>query len=342
MSEPGSIYYVQFGGLRPRLIGRRVLDGGNTMPSQGLGERSEDGELSPPGQIASGIFTCKEVSRLFDVSEARLRYWDRSGFVSPTGFDGRRRCYTFQDLIGVRAAKSLLESGVSLQRARRMIEMLRKKLPNTAYPLNRMRILCDAKTVVVADEDCEFEADSGQLLLDFKVKNIEERVVSELPEYKARKKERTAYEWYLEGCRLDESDETVAEAEDAYHRAIHMDPTLANAYTNLGNLLYRTGSAGDARALYEKAIEVDPDQPEGHYNLGFVEFECQDLENAKKRFLRAVELDPTFSDAYFNLAMTLYKLGELDEARIQWQRYLDFEPDGPWADVARERLRDLR
>jgi tetratricopeptide (TPR) repeat protein len=220
------------------------------------------------------------------------------------------------------------------------VDKLRDEIPRSVHPIGKLRILSDAKTVVVMDAEREYEAESGQLLLDFDVESIEQQIISKLPK-SAKKKGLTAYEWYLEGCRLDEDEATYAQAEEAYHRAIHMDPTLANAYTNLGNLLYRSGSLMDAKTLYEKAVEVDPDQPEAHYNLGFLDYEEGRLESAGEHFSRAVELDPTFADAHFNVAITLLKLGRTEVARNHLKTYLNLEPSGAWADVARKRLQEL-
>jgi len=341
--RPGTIYYVRFTGRNPGVVGRREVgqtrQRGTASPQDGEG--SKRFESLAPGRIMSETFSTKDVAQFFDISEGRLRYWDRSGFLCPSGHDGRRRCYTFQDLINVRTAKTLLENKVSLQRVRRILEMIAERIPSSPHPVSRLRIMSDSRTVVVVDEQCEFEADTGQLLLDFNVRQLEEKVVSELPRYKEKLTKRTAYEWYLEGCRLDEHEETMAQAEEAYHKAIHIDPTLANAYTNLGNLLYRTGSVEDAKVLYNKAIEVDTKQPEAHYNLGFIEFEQANLQTAKECFTTAVQLDSTCADAHFNLAMTLFRLNHYDRARYHWQRYLKLEPEGPWADVARQRLKDM-
>ncbi len=344
MKSPSTIYYVQFGGLNPGMVGRSEAIGlKEKRAAISSGDELElQQELSVPGRMMSDTYSCKDVSRLLDITEGRLRYWDRSGFLSPSGYQGQRRRYTFQDLVSLRSAKILLDGGLSLQRTRRLITSLREKLPSSSHPLNRLRIMSNSKKVIVADQDKEFEADSGQLLLDFHVSAFEEEIVRKLPGNTEKPlADLTAYEWYLEGCRFDENEETVAIAEEAYHRAIHLDPTLANAYTNLGNLLYRTGNLEDAKALYEKAIEVDKMQPEAHYNLGFFEFESGNMEKAESCFSRAVELDGTFADAHFNVAMTLFRLGHHDRARYHLQHYLSIEPTGPWADIARRRLNDL-
>lgn len=344
MTKTATVYYVRFGGAHPGIIGRRLTA---ECRGKGGGRRleipiqSKRNPSAAPGRLMSGIYSVRDVSRLFEISENRLRYWDKSGILMPSGRNGRRKCYTFQDLIGIRSVKTLLDNGISLQRTRRILSKLQDAIPRSSHPLSRLRIMADAKTVVVADVDHHFEVDTGQLLLDFDVKSLERQVVSQLPDKAAKEQALSAYEWYLEGCRLDENHDTLTQAEEAYHKAIHLDPAMANAYTNLGNLRYRQGAIKDARALYEKAVEVDGNQPEAYYNLGFLEFEEQNFEKAKTYFSHALELDATFADAHFNLAITLFRLQETDIAQKQLEIYLKLEPSGPWADVARKRLQDL-
>jgi DNA-binding transcriptional MerR regulator len=343
VSDPTPVVYVRFSGPRRGESGVRLVGEIEDLVRIAAEGRANDAPrptLRAPGRTMSATFSWREVSRLFEISEGRLRYWDRSGFLSPSGHDGRSHCFTFQDLVCVRSAKALLEGGVSVQRARKLVVALKEKLPLGPHPLGRLRIRGDARNVVVVEDEREFEAASGQLLIDFSVKSIEESVVAELPSHKRSKENRTAYEWYLEGCRLDEDPSTLAKAEEAYHRAIYLDPKLANAYTNLGNLRYRAGEPEDARILYAKAIEVDAGQPEAHYNLGFLEFEEGNLGRARDCFEKAVVLDPTFADAHFNLAMTLYRLDVAQDAQEHWRRYLALDPEGPWAEIARRRLSD--
>ncbi len=342
MNNGSTVYYVRFGGKNPGIIGRRLF-GGQSIRRGGKRLEipitiSRQSVSTAPGQLMSGTYSVRDVSRLFDITESRLRYWDKSGILSPSGRMGRCKCYTFQDLIGLRSVKLLLEGGLSLQRTRRIIKKLQDAIPRSSHPLSRLRIMADAKTVIVTDVDHSYNADTGQLLLNFDVKSLERQIVSQFPDKATKEQALSAYEWYLEGCRLDESPETLSAAEEAYHKAIHLDPTMANAYTNLGNLRYRLGSVEDARVLYEKAVEVDPEQPEAYYNLGFLEFEAQNYERAEKLFSRAVALDSSFADARFNWAITLFRLKKNELAGKQLEAYLQLDPSGPWADLARQRL----
>jgi Flp pilus assembly protein TadD len=52
---------------------------------------------------------------------------------------------------------------------------------------------------------------------------------------------------------LDEDPTTFDEAETLYKKAIDLDPQLAIAYTNLGNIRFRRGDEPGAEALSDKA-----------------------------------------------------------------------------------------
>ncbi len=304
-----------------------------SVPPPGFGRESL-------GDPYAALFKPKEVARLFDLPLGRLRYWDRSGFLSPSGRVGRRRFYTFQDLIGIRAAKELLDQGAALPAVRRGLETLRSSLPHVTRPLNELRVRSEGQGVVVHDANRVYDAETGQLQLDFAVRSIRDDVVRVLKPRGAvdPRQRQEAYEHYLEGCRLDEDDATFGAAERAYQRALDLDPRLANALTNWGNLRFRQGDVEHATRLYERALAVDPEQPEALYNLGFLAFERGDAASACAMFERAVEHDPGFADAHFNLAMTLEEQGRSDEARAHWQTYLDLDPTGSWAEIARKYL----
>jgi len=295
--------------------------------------KDEDGELGD-------LYTAAQVSRVLGISVSRLRYWARTGLVSPSGRRGQRRFYTFQDLVGIRATLELLGGGLTTRRLRRAVERLREQLPHHSSPLSGIRVASDGKTVVVRHEDKPFEAETGQLLLDFSVGELHEHVVelAQPGRQPGVRERRNAFDWYLAGCRHEATPESLDKAESAYRRAIELDPQLACAYTNLGNLRYRAGSAEDALVLYQKALDLEPDQPEAHYNLGYLSYEEGEPLEAIPMFERAIELDPDFGDAHFNLAMALEEVGRRASAREHFTAYLSLEPAGPWAEIARRHL----
>ncbi len=284
------------------------------------------------------LYSRREVARLFGLTEGRLRYWERTGFLAPSAGEGSRRFYTFQDLIGVRAAKGLLDRGVPLKEVRRSVEALRAALPKCVRPLTELRVTSEGGSLLVRDEAGMYEPATGQRVLEFRVETLKDDVVRVLRTKPRPEDQASAYELYLEGCRLDEDEATYERAEEAYERAVALDPSLSNALTNLGNLCYRRGQVERAEGYYKRALVVDADQPEAHYNLGFLHLERGEPRRAAECFGQAIERDPAFADAHFNLAMAYEELGEHGRARSHWESYLALEPKGPWAEIARRHL----
>jgi tetratricopeptide (TPR) repeat protein len=291
-----------------------------------------------PREPVTDLFTRREVVKLLGVSEARLRSLDRSEIVSPSGQRNSQRAYTFQDLIALRATRELLDQRIRLRDVAKAIGALRATLPRVTRPLQELRIVGDGRKVIVRSDGGSFEPLTGQMVLDFQVQSLRDDVVRLLRPEMSPTRARTAYDTYVQASSLDEDPATYDAAEELYARAIRLDPSLAIAYTNLGNIRFRRGDETAAEALYRRAIEVDPHQPEAHYNLGYVMLERGDASSASAYFERALEGDPRFADAHFNLAMALEQLGERARARPHWKRYLELEPTGTWAEVAREHL----
>lgn len=285
----------------------------------------------------SDLFTTREVCRLFDLSPSRLRALDKAAVVSPSGSRSGRRAYTFQDLIALRATL-MLGKDVKLREVARAIGALRQALPRVTRPLQELRLVSDGRKVVVRTPDATFEPISGQLVLDFQVKSLRDDVVRVLRPEVQTSRARTAYELYARASTLDEDPATFDEAEALYLRAVDLDPHLAIAYTNLGNVRFRRGDTAGAEELYRTALGIDDGQPEAHYNLGYVVLERGDPRSAVPLFEKAIERDPRFADAHFNLAMALEQISDRVRARSHWRRYLDLEPNGTWADIARQHL----
>jgi DNA-binding transcriptional MerR regulator len=62
-------------------------------------------------------FTAQQATRLTGCTPHQLRYWDKVALVEPSlqrtgGRPGRRRLYSFRDLIAIRVLKSLLDNGM--------------------------------------------------------------------------------------------------------------------------------------------------------------------------------------------------------------------------------------
>ena len=321
--------------------GGRVID-----PEEQAQARAKDKERAPASEASappsrepvSDMFTGSEVVKLLGISTGRLRALDRAGIVSPSGRRRGRRAYTFGDIIALRAARDLLSRKVRLRDVARSIDKIRSTLPKVTRPLAELRIVSDGQRVVVKSSAGAFEPITGQMVLDFDVKDLRDDVVRVLRPIVGKERARTAYELYIRASQLDEDPATIDEAESLYRRALEIDPWLAIAYTNLGNICFRKSDEVQAEALYRKALEIDATQPEAQYNLGYLMLENGRAAEAINFFKGAIRSDPRFADAYFNLAMAYEQIGEPSKAHPCWRKYLEIEPTGTWAEIARKHL----
>ncbi|MCS6900592.1 MAG: tetratricopeptide repeat protein [Myxococcales bacterium] len=292
----------------------------------------------PEPELVADVFSMTEVTRLTGLSTARLRRLDREGIVVPSSEVGGRRTYTFRDLVILRAVQGLLAHGVKLRKVIDSVQALRSRLPKAVRSLAELRIASDGHRVVVHGPGAPFEPLTGQLLLDFKVRQLRDDVVRLLRPRCEVERKRVAFQLYRRACELDEDPACVEEACELYQRALAYDPTLALAYNNLGNLRYRQGNEDAAIDLYHRALDIDPAQPEALYNLGFCLLHRGNAASAIPFLEAAAESNPRFADAQLCLAMAHELTGDRRGARPAWRRYLELEPSGEWADYARQHL----
>ncbi|MCH9684683.1 MAG: tetratricopeptide repeat protein [Deltaproteobacteria bacterium] len=281
-----------------------------------------------------GVYSFREVSRLFEVPEHRLRYWSQTGFLVPSVRRGERWFYSFRDLIAVKVAKGLLDGGQPLRRVRRQLEALRTTLPRVRTPLHDLRIRCEHDRVVVEDVSHRFEAASGQLVLDFEVSALREHAaeVLALPwvddDEQVEGEPHTAYEWFSFAQQLEDEwggapadTEGLARARHAYEAALELDPRLAAAWTNLGGLLAEIGEIEEAAEHFEEALRHDPDQVQARLNLAELAMLREGPKSAVPAFREVLRRDPDCHEAHYGLARALLRQGGKGEALAHLERF---------------------
>lgn len=284
-----------------------------------------------------GAYSMREVSRVFEVPEHRLRYWSQTGFLVPSVRRGERRMYSFRDLIAVKVAKGLLDGGLPLRRVRRQLEALRSTLPKVKTPLHDLRIRCEHDRVVVDDVAHRFEAVSGQLVLDFEVSALRDEAakvlalpwVDDEPEGgDGDDAPRTAYEWFLLAQQLEDewggapADlEGFVRARQAYETALELDPGFAAAWTNLGGLLAEVGELDEAAECFEEALRHDPEQLPARLNLAAIALGQRRSADAAEAYREVLHRDPDCFEAHYGLARALLQQGGKSEALAHLERF---------------------
>jgi DNA-binding transcriptional MerR regulator len=95
------------------------------------------------------------VCKIVGITYRQLDYWTTTGLVTPSVRDaegsGSQRLYSFDDIVQLRIIKSLLDTGVSLQRIRTAIEFVRER----GLSLRHITLLSDGQTVYALDDQRE-------------------------------------------------------------------------------------------------------------------------------------------------------------------------------------------
>jgi predicted RNase H-like HicB family nuclease len=197
-------------------------------------------------------FNTKTVSRIIGLSMRQIDYWDRTHFIKPSVSEasgyGSTRLYSFNDLIQLKVAKTLMDKGISLQKIRKAISYLKKNMPEVKQPLSELRFLTDGETIFVLTRDRKVIIDtlkSGQLIFSLALGKIIEDLKGEVKTLRTEKK----YEVTVKGKR--------------YPVILHTD-TEDGGYWIECPSLPGCASQGDT---VEEALEMIKDAIKGHLEV---------------------------------------------------------------------------
>jgi DNA-binding transcriptional MerR regulator len=143
-------------------------------------EKSLQPPTEKPAAARAGTdrFPTRAVVDILGISRRQLQYWAQTDLVQPsTTTPGGHRRYSFADLVALKAAKRLIDAGVSVQRIRSSIRALRHKLPEIERPLSELVLVATGDVVLVFHEGAAFEALSGQEWV-FEVASFERELIA--------------------------------------------------------------------------------------------------------------------------------------------------------------------
>jgi TolB-like protein/DNA-binding winged helix-turn-helix (wHTH) protein/Tfp pilus assembly protein PilF len=135
-----------------------------------------------------------------------------------------------------------------------------------------------------------------------------------------------AYESFLLGQKLFKvrTRESNLAAQDAYRKAIRLDPNFARAYGALAvtlDVYYWRGWSDTPGQTLERAlemaryaVELDQGSPQAHWALGYTLLYSQRPHKAVVAAERALELAPNYADGYGLLALIYTHLGDGEKA----------------------------
>jgi tetratricopeptide (TPR) repeat protein len=211
------------------------------------------------------VYSSREVAALLGMSIPQVRAQARAGFLRPERGPRRAYRFSFQDLVLLRAARSLSQERIPSRRIRRALRRLRKQVPQD-QSLTEIRIVAEGGKIVVRDGAAAWNPDSGQLQLDFKVSRRAGPPRNPVRPRPADSKALDADDHVSLGQQLYRENE-IEESVDHYRKALGLRRNHPTAAFNLGVALEDLGHSNEAIDAYRRAIENDPYLPDAHYNL---------------------------------------------------------------------------
>ena len=130
----------------------------------------------------------------------------------------------------------------------------------------------------------------------------------------------------------------------AFENAIAFDAGLAEAYNNLGYVLFRQRQYDQAMDSFQRAFAIDPEYVEARRNfklaleassgnldgwaftLAEEAVRTDDLDQKIALFSHALEVDSTYAMIHNNLGVALYYNGELQQALAELRQAVEIDP----------------
>ena len=258
-------------------------------------------------------YSTRDAAELAGLPESAVRSCARSGLLSDgaTAFPAR---FSFQDLAVLKSVKDLAGQGVSLRRIRRQLAELRRR-SKTSAGLSALTLSAFGGQVVVREAGFAWQAESGQLLLDFGAPSVPSVAgqVTAMPIRRDAAPPEPAYaltadQWFERATELEESD--PAAAIDAYQQVLRLRPDSSEALINIGRIHAESGQAALATECFTRALEIDPRDATAVYNLGVVAQDMGNDDEAIRLYRGALELDPHLAEAHYNLATIFDRAGD--------------------------------
>jgi tetratricopeptide (TPR) repeat protein len=279
----------------------------------------------------SSTYTLRRVQALLGLSRHIVAGLIDAGFVRPSRGKRNEWRFTLQDLMVLRTAHALQAQQIPPRRILRSLARLKSQLP-AELPLTGLRITAVGADVAVRDRSGRLQSDTGQLLMDFDVAPVAGSVAI---------LERVAEPaWIADQVRNDKQDRhcgpdpqsmferaqsleatDLAAAEAVYLQALALDPSMEDAYLNLGAMLADAGRYSELVRLSDAALQHCPDSALLHFNRAVGLDHLEFLDDAAASYERSLALDPALADAHYNLAELHKQAGDERGALRHYSAY---------------------
>ncbi len=129
-----------------------------------------------------------------------------------------------------------------------------------------------------------------------------------------------------------------------YRHILGLNPTAAEAYSNLGLDYYRLNRCAEAAAAFRSALKIQPNLTGAQMFLGFAEFKLGQFKNSLHQLEIALKAQPNNREVRFFLVQDQMALGQFDDALVRQTLQLfpnDAELNYTIGLAAMERMREI-
>jgi len=272
-------------------------------------------------------YTLRGVTQMLGLTRHAVGRLIELGFVQPMR-SGRAWRFSFRDVVLLRTAQELRSAEIPTRQILRSLRQLKSALP-LDLPASAIRIRAVGDRVAVRWGDAQWDADTGQMMMDFRAAPAAAVHAFDKPADKGSAKSAASADedvqsMYERAEALEAVDAKAAEA--LYAQVIEAAPEHADAYANLGFLMCESGRYKDAAALYAQAVRHCPDAPLLHYNRGVALEALGRLEEAVKSYESCLRLAPDMADAHQNAALLYARAGDKQRAIRHFSAYRRLQP----------------
>ncbi|MBS0452401.1 MAG: tetratricopeptide repeat protein [Proteobacteria bacterium] len=269
-------------------------------------------------------YTLRGVTQMLGLTRHAVARLIELGFVQPVRA-GRALRFSFRDVVLLRTAQELRAADIPTRQILRSMRQLKGALPLDT-PASALRIRAVGDRVAVRWGDAQWDADTGQLMMDFHAAPA--AAVHALGKAAAPgaapEPGEDAQQMYERAEALESSDAPAAEA--LYRRVIEAAPDHADAYVNLGFLMCESRRYEEAAALYGQAVRHSPQAPLLHYNRGVALEALGRVQDAVKSYETCLRLAPDMADAHQNAALLYARAGDKHSAIRHFSAYRRLQP----------------
>ena len=272
-------------------------------------------------------YTIRSIQEMLGLSRGVISGLIASGFVTPTRGARQEYRFTFQDVVLLRTAAELQAARIAPRRILQSLRKLKEKLP-AELPLAGLRISAVGNDVTVRDGRSQWQAESGQLVMDFELAPVKgsvaflQRASAHAPAPASAPPD-DIDAVFNRGEALESTDRRAAEA--AYRKVLALDPDHADAYLNLGALLCEAKRCKEAVALYDEALKRKPDEALLHFNRAVALEDQGRWVESLASYNASLQLAPDLADAHYNAARLHEQLGDAKNAVRHFSAYRRLE-----------------